>query len=115
MKHLSRRELLAQAGRGFGSVALVSMLNASPRNPLAAKAPHSPVKAKNVIYLFMHGGVSHVDTFDPKPELAKRSGQSISAEAAKGLKTNRIDFSKAPMRGSPWQFNRCGQSGIEIS
>jgi hypothetical protein len=115
MKHLSRRELLARAGRGFGSVALVSMLNASPRNPLAAKAPHSPMKAKNVIYLFMHGGVSHVDTFDPKPELAKRSGQSISAEAAKGLKTNRIDFSKAPMRGSPWQFNRCGQSGIEIS
>ena len=63
----------------------------------------------------MHGGVSHVDTFDPKPELAKRSGECISAEAAKGLKTNRIDFAKAPMRGSPWKFEHRGQSGMEIS
>ena len=59
----------------------------------------------------MHGGVSHVDTFDPKPELTKRNGQTISAEMAKGLKTNRIDFAKAPMRGSPWKFNRHGQIG----
>jgi hypothetical protein len=115
MKHLSRRDLLIQAGRGFGSVALASMLQADSRNPLAAKAAHQAAKAKSVIYLFMHGGVSHVDTFDPKPELAKRSGECISAEAAKGLKTNRIDFSKAPMRGSPWKFNRCGQSGTEVS
>jgi hypothetical protein len=54
-----------------------------------------------VIHLFMHGGVSHVDTWDPKPELAKRSGQTISAELAKGLKTNRIDFAKAQCDGSP--------------
>lgn len=115
MKHLSRRDLLMQAGRGFGGVALASMLHAASKDPLAAKAPHAAAKAKSVIYLFMHGGVSHVDTFDPKPELAKRSGQTISAEAAKGLKTNRIDFAKAPMRGSPWKFNHCGQSGMEIS
>src|SRR5882672_8828709 len=115
MKSFSRRELLLEAGRGFGGVALASMLNASTVSPLAPKAPHFPAKAKSVIYLFMHGGVSHVDTFDPKPELAKRSGQTISAEMAKGLKTNRIDFAKAPMRGSPWKFSRCGQSGMEIS
>ena len=111
----SRRDLLIQAGRGFGSLALASLLQGEGVNPLAPKAPHLKPRAKRVIYLFMHGGVSHVDTFDPKPELAKRSGQTISAEAAKGLKTNRIDFSKAPMRGSPWKFEHRGQSGMEIS
>ncbi len=111
----SRRDLLMRAGKGFGSLALASLLQADSVNPLAAKTPHLKPRAKRVIYLFMHGGVSHVDTFDPKPELAKRSGQTISAEAAKGLKTNRIDFSKAPMRGSPWKFAPRGQSGMEIS
>jgi hypothetical protein len=88
---------------------------ASTASPLAAKAPHEKPRAKAVIHLFMHGGVSHVDTFDPKPLLAKHSGETISAEVAKGLKTSRIDFSKAPMRGSPWSFKRYGQSGMEIS
>lgn len=115
MNYLSRRDILMQAGRGFGSVALASMLQGATSDPLAPKKPHELPRATRVIYLFMHGGVSHVDTFDPKPELTKRSGQRISADAAKGLKTNRIDFSKAPMRGSPWKFNRCGQSGMEIS
>jgi hypothetical protein len=115
MKPYSRREMLVKAGRGFGALALSSMLDASTTNPLAPKAPPLPARAKSVIYLFMHGGVSHVDTFDPKPELAKHSGQTISAEMAKGLKTNRIDFARAPMRGSPWNFKRYGQSGMEIS
>lgn len=112
----SRRELLLRAGRGFGGLALASMLEAAGvKNPLAPKSPHAAPRAKAVIHLFMHGGVSHVDTFDPKPELAKRDGQTISAEMAKGLKTNRIDFAKAPMRGSPWKFSRHGKSGMEIS
>src|SRR5262245_45678164 len=119
MKSRTRRELLLEAGRGFGGIALASMLpsmlEAGPNNPLAPKPPHAPAKAKAVIHLFMHGGVSHVDTFDPKPELAKHSGKTISAEMARGLKTNRIDFAKAPMRGSPWQFQKHGQSGMEIS
>src|SRR3954454_16712107 len=113
--HYTRRDLLLDAGRGFGALALSSMLEASSPNPLAPKPPHFPARAKAVIHLFMHGGVSHVDTFDPKPELAARSGQTISAEMAKGLKTNRIDFAKAPMRGSPWKFSRYGRSGMEIS
>src|SRR5438105_14897420 len=112
---MTRRDLLSKAGSGFGLVALSGLLEAATTNPLAPKPPHQAAKAKSVIYLFMHGGVSHVDTFDPKPELAKRSGECISAEAAKGLKTNRIDFSKAPMRGSPWKFQHRGQSGMEIS
>lgn len=116
MRPLSRRELLMRAGNGFGAVALAGMLEgANTVNPLTPKAPHAQPRAKAVIHLFMHGGVSHVDTFDPKPELAKRSGQTISADTAKGLKTSRIDFAKAPMRGSPWTFKRHGQSGMEIS
>src|SRR5678816_1983246 len=116
MRPYSRRELLIQSGRGFGALALAGMMEAaSPANPLAPKPPHFPARAKAVIHLFKHGGVSHVDTFDPKPELAKRNGETISAEMAKGLKTNRIDFAKAPMRGSPWKFIRQGQSGMEIS
>ncbi len=115
MKPYSRRDLLLDAGRGFGGLALASMLEANTVNPLAPKPPHAPARAKAVIHLFMHGGVSHVDTFDPKPELEKRSGQTISAEMAQGLKTNRIDFAKAPMRGSPWKFERRGQCGMEIS
>jgi hypothetical protein len=110
----TRRDLLLEAGRGFGALALASLLEAAD-NPLAPKPPHSPAKAKAVIHLFMHGGVSHVDTFDPKPELNKRNGETISAETAKGLKTSRIDFAKAPVRGSPWKFQRYGQCGMEIS
>jgi len=117
MSAQSRRDLLLRAGQGFGALALSSMLEleASTVNPLAPKPPHQPARAKATINLFMHGGVSHVDTFDPKPELQKRNGQTISAEMAKGLKTSRIDFGKAPMRGSPWSFSRHGKSGMEIS
>src|SRR5437667_1008060 len=114
-RYYTRRELLQASGSGFGGLALASMLEASPKNPLAPKPPHFPARAKAVIHLFMHGGVSHVDTFDPKPELTKRNGETISLETAKGLKTSRIDFAKAPVRASPWRFQRHGQSGMEIS
>src|SRR3954465_1364198 len=116
---LSRRELLLKAGQGFGGIALASMLEAAsvgvPANPLAPKPPHEKGRAKAVIHLFMHGGVSHVDTFDPKPELAKRNGQTISGDMVKGLKTSRIDFNKAPVRGRPWSFKKYGRAGMDIS
>jgi len=77
----SRREFLEKTGAGFGMLALSSLLgrgvaSGAPvttafTNPLAAKPTHFPAKAKSVIYLFMHGGPSHVDTFDPKPALTK--------------------------------------------
>ena len=105
----TRRNFLARTGAGFGALAAASLLHAG------AKPPHFPTKIKTVIYLFMHGGVSHIDTWDPKPELSKRSGQTIPASFVKGLKTSRIDFTKAIMRGSPWAFQRHGQSGTEIS
>ena len=73
----TRREFLTRCGMGMGSLALGSLLSeqaqasGSPLNPLTPKQPHFPARAKRVIHLFMNGGPSQVDTFDPKPELAK--------------------------------------------
>src|SRR5579863_1587362 len=83
---LTRRQLLGRVGTGFGMVGLASLLNTSnaraaivdpANNPLAPKAPHFPAKATHVIFLFMNGGVSHIDTFDPKPALDKYDGQPL--------------------------------------
>src|ERR1700691_5253706 len=83
---LSRREVLTRIGGGFGALALANvfadagLLSAAPEkmaNPLAPKAPHFPAKAKRLIFLFMNGGPSHVDTFDPKPALTARSRQQL--------------------------------------
>jgi Protein of unknown function (DUF1501) len=111
----SRREFLYTVGMGFGAAAASSLLEAATPNPLAPKPPHQASHAKNVICLFMHGGVSHVDTWDPKPELARISGNTLPGSFVKGLKTSRIDFTKALARGAAWEFKRHGQSGIEIS
>lgn len=101
----TRRKFFLDAGKGFGSLALASMVsNAAER-----------AKAKRVIFLFMHGGVSHVDTFDPKPSLTKYNGQPLPGSFGQGLITSRIDFRKALMRGSPWNFTKAGKSGLEIS
>jgi hypothetical protein len=102
----SRREWIQQAGKGFSGMALAAMMQA---------ADHPMGRAKNVIYIFNHGGVSHVDTFDPKPTLTRLTGETVPASFAEGLKTSRIDFRKAIMRGSPWPFLKQGQSGLEIS
>src|SRR6266851_3162543 len=113
---MTRRELLCKAGCGFGAVALSSLLEAATTNPLAPKVPPLPAKTKSVIYLFMHGGASHVDTFDPKPELTRRSGQPLSAELARTIKTSFIhDPTKAILRGSPWQFRPGGSCGLPVS
>ncbi len=113
---MTRRQLLARAGGGFGLAALAGMLEAAESNPLAAKVPPLPATAKNVIYLFMHGGVSHVDTFDPKPELTRNTGKPLSLELAKTIKTSFIhDPTKAILRGSPWQFKPGGTCGTPVS
>jgi hypothetical protein len=81
---VGRRDMLARCGMGFGSLALAEMLAANhapagePLNPLLPGAPHFPSRIRHVIHLFMNGGPSQVDTFDPKPELQKRGGQTIS-------------------------------------
>src|SRR5471030_2497431 len=81
---ISRRDWLRTAGGGFGALALYDLLardartqGAPARNPLASRPPHFPAKAKNVIFLFMYGGPSHVDLFDPKPELTRWHGRQI--------------------------------------
>ena len=113
---LTRREILRRTGLGFGGAALAGMLQGATENPLAPKPPHEPARAKSVIFLFMHGGVSAVDTFDYKPELQKRSGQPLSVELAKTIKTSFIhDPTKAILRGSPWEFKPSGESGLLIS
>ena len=78
-------------------------------NPLAARLPHFPAKAKRVIHLFMNGGPSHVDTFDPKPSLERYAGKMLPT---KNLKTERKTGAAYP---SPFKFRRYGESGIEVS
>src|SRR5437773_12484468 len=113
---MTRRDLLWRAGNGFGAVALSGLLNAAATNPLAPKSPPSPAKAKSVIYLFMHGGASHVDTFDPKPEFTRRTGQPLSVELARTIKTSFIhDPTKAILRGIPRQFKPGARSGRTVS
>lgn len=116
----SRREFLLRSGGGFAGLALGALLSEdgffakarageSAIDPLAPKPPHFAAKAKSVIFLFMYGGPSQVDLFDPKPELTKRSGKTIELEVRKGSK------SRVSLLGSPFRFRKQGRSGIEIS
>ncbi|HEU0121010.1 MAG TPA: DUF1501 domain-containing protein, partial [Bryobacteraceae bacterium] len=117
----SRREFLERSGLGFGALAASWMLQrdalaapAAAGNPFAPKSPHFAAKGKNVIYLFMHGGPSHIDTFDPKPLLATLDGKPVPPSFGK------VDFQftkmeKVPLLASRRTFKRRGQSGLEIS
>lgn len=102
----TRRELLARTGLGFGGVALSQLLAA---DAFAPKAPHFPAKAKHVIYLILNGGMSQVDTFDPKPALTKYHGQPMPGG---NPKTERVTGS---LMQSPFAFRKQGQSGIAVS
>src|SRR5919202_4445115 len=116
----TRREMLSRCGMGMGAVALTALLGESGSlsaapvvtgasvNPLAPKSPPFPAKAKRVLHLFMNGGCSHVDTFDPKPSLAKFAGKPIPIT----LKTERRTGAAFP---SPFTFRKFGQSGTEVS
>jgi hypothetical protein len=121
---ISRREWLARCGTGIGTIALTGMLADdalsqqqgaadAPRSPgtdpLAPKAPHFKAKAKHVVHLFMNGGPSQVDTFDPKPLLTRYHGKPIPTG---NLRTER---KTGAAMGSPYKFRKYGQSGIEVS
>lgn len=114
---VSRRQMLRQCGAGFGQLALLGLMSslgkataASKVNPLAARPAMFPARAKRVIFLFMHGGPSHVDTFDYKPALIRDSGKPLPFEKP------RIQFAKTSnLRKSPWEFRPYGQSGAMIS
>jgi hypothetical protein len=118
----NRREWITDAFCGFGSLAFSSLLmeeqlqaasQAATMDPLAPKAPHREAKAKSVIFLFMAGGPSHIETFDPKPLLNKLHGQKRPAEFGEA----KYQFVKSDARllGTKRSFARYGKSGIEVS
>ena len=111
----SRRELLQSMACGFGGMALAALLadeavaEGQP-NPLAPRKPHFAGKAKHVIFLFMHGGVSHVDTFDPKPELEKHHEEPLP-----GKQPVAFGGRLGTLMKSPWKFKPYGKSGLPVS
>jgi hypothetical protein len=124
MHPFSRRQLLHRGTLGVGSVALAWLLDrdrllASPSKPdlerkrfdLTPKAPHFAPKAKAMISLFMQGGPSHVDLFDPKPKLAQLDGKPFPGQ----IKYDNAAQASSKVLGSPWKFTKHGQSGIELS
>src|SRR6266436_5925770 len=112
---ISRRAALRQACCGFGTLGLAGLLSqlsgAEPANPLAQRAPHFPARAKRVIFLFMHGGPSSVDTFDPKPRLDRDDGKPLPIKRPLAF----AGGSPGPLMKSPWAFKQYGQSGIPVS
>ncbi len=111
---LSRRALLRNAACGFGYLGLTTMLAdaaSKAQNPLAPRAPHFAPRAKRMIFLFMHGGPSAIDTFDPKPRLTRDHGKPLPFQRP-------LTFAEGQVGGlmkSPWEFRKHGQSGIEVS
>jgi len=115
---MSRRSMLSRCGMGFGALALQALLGdwakadqPAPKNsPLAPRKPHYAPKVKSVIFLYMDGGVSQVDSFDPKPLLQKENGQPFK------MKMEPTQFNNnGNTLGSPWKFKQYGQSGIPVS
>lgn len=114
---VNRRQMLQRAAGGFGFLGLAGLLAedssaraATSADPLAIRAPHFPAKAKRVIFLFMSGGPSHVDLFDPKPRLTQDMGKPLPFEKPKLERTK-----TGTLLGSPWKFKKHGQSGTEVS
>src|SRR5438552_4925548 len=116
----SRREFLWQVGGGFAGLALIDLLAAggffadkagAATSPLASKPPHFPAKAKHCVFLFMNGGPSQVDTFDPKPALAKFNGTPYQGDAKVGSNNRPVGH----LMQSPFEFQKHGRSGLEIS
>ena len=118
---LTRRAMLGRCANGFGAVALTSLLSDEARSaagnapdrtgdPLAPRATHFEPRAKNVIFLFMDGGPSQVDTFDPKPRLDREHGQPIKMD----VPPTQFDNVGTVLK-SPWKFRPRGESGIPVS
>src|SRR5438552_2761062 len=108
---LSRREVLRRTSSGFGLMSLAALMADRAYAGVAEDSVHFPPKVKNVIFCFMPGGVSHIDTFDPKPKLAELDGKPFEGFYQVGAKkeTNRKWVK------SPWAFKQHGQSGFWVS
>jgi hypothetical protein len=113
---LTRRQMLGRFANGFGMLGLAGLLagdscaSSTPDDPLAVKQPHHPARAKRLIFLFMSGGPSHIDTFDPKPRIDRDNGKPLPFEQPKLVRTRTTNLLK-----SPFKFKKHGQSGIEVS
>ena len=117
---VSRRALLRRSALSFGTLGLSGLVSEQTRasaavqnerpDPLVPLKPHFPARAKRVIFLFMHGGVSHIDSFDPKPRLDRDDGKPMPIKLE-------LAFSKTlgNLMRSPFDFSRHGQSGIPVS
>jgi hypothetical protein len=113
----TRREVLSRLGGGFGGLALAALLGETGparaegpgRDDLRPRPPHFPARARAVIQLFMHGGPSHLDLYDPKPLLERYDGRPPPTEAADDERLT------GNLLKSPFRFRRCGQSGLELS
>jgi hypothetical protein len=117
----SRRDFLFNGGLGFGALALRDMLTGESRaadqrsrNPLAPRPPHLPGTAKNVIFLFMQGGPSHLETFDDKPILRKYDGKLLP-DSLRGFDLAQINTADAKVMAPQFSFQKYGESGQEIS
>ena len=113
---ISRRSLLRRSALGFGTLGLYSLLSQHDQASAAdgsshARRPQFPPRAKRVIFMFMHGGVSHVDSFDPKPRLTRDNGKPIPFKRELSF----ADENLGGLRQSSWSFRRYGQSGIPVS
>jgi len=114
--NFSRRQMLKSSACGFGYMALAGLSAEAAlksQSPLMSKTPHFEPRAKRVIFLFMHGGPSHVDTFDYKPRLNKEDGQRLPFKAAKNIE--RSSQENLRLMKSPWKFKQRGESGLWIS
>lgn len=124
VRPISRRDMLARTGLGLGAMALGNLLadethavSVVPHDsPLSARPPHHPARGKAVISLFMQGGPSQVDTFDPKPELSRLDGKPLpDSFKSQDLKLQFMSAKGAALMGSQFQFQKRSQSGLEIS
>jgi len=120
-RNYSRREWLARSGAGFGLLALADLLSTEwpapaaeepdrAAQPYAVRPPHHPARAKRVIFLYMPGGPSQVDLFDPKPRLLQDNGKPLPFEKPKLERTK-----TGNLLASPWKFSQHGQSGTSVS
>lgn len=109
---ISRREMLRRSSAGFGSLALAALLgsNSQAAQQKLVQQAHFAPKAKRVIFLFMHGGPSHMDTFDYKPQLQKDSGKPLPFD-----KPRIFSAQTGNLLGSPWKFKQHGESGAWVS
>jgi hypothetical protein len=107
---MTRREVLERMGSGFGMLSLAHLLGGTGRaaGPLEPKPTHFAARAKRVVYLYLNGGPSQVDTFDPKPVLSKYAGKAVPDSL-------KLAHANGVLMGSPFRFDRHGQSGIDVS